>query len=131
MISKSVIEANLKNTITETNIPFLEKTYSGKVRDIYSYNGKRIAITTDRQSAFDRILAAIPFKGQVLNQTAAFWFDKTLESKTEMTDEMNYNLPVFYSCKTAGAQQIFTEIIVVEGNKERKKKSAKKYLSCT
>ena len=37
----------------------------------------RSLITTDRQSAFDRILAAIPFKGQVLNQTSAWWFEQT------------------------------------------------------
>ncbi|MBI2646914.1 phosphoribosylaminoimidazolesuccinocarboxamide synthase, partial [Candidatus Woesearchaeota archaeon] len=40
-------------------------------------NGKRIIITTDRISAFDRILCSIPFKGQVLNQISAFWFEKT------------------------------------------------------
>ena len=34
-------------------------------------------ITTDRQSAFDRVLASIPFKGQVLNLTSAWWFEKT------------------------------------------------------
>jgi phosphoribosylaminoimidazole-succinocarboxamide synthase len=40
--------------------------------------GKAFAlITTDRQSAFDRILATIPFKGQVLNQTGAWWFEQT------------------------------------------------------
>ncbi|CAN8077299.1 unnamed protein product [Agarophyton chilense] len=57
----------------------------GKVRDQYAFdgvvNGKNESllalITTDRQSAFDRILAAIPFKGAVLNKTAAFWFNIT------------------------------------------------------
>ena len=46
----------------------------GKVRDTYELADKMILITTDRQSAFDRILASIPFKGQVLNQTSAWWF---------------------------------------------------------
>ena len=36
-----------------------------------------VLITTDRQSAFDRVLAAIPFKGQVLNMTSAWWFEQT------------------------------------------------------
>jgi phosphoribosylaminoimidazole-succinocarboxamide synthase len=47
----------------------------GKVRDIYRRNGERILITTDRVSAFDRVLGLIPYKGQVLNQLSAWWFD--------------------------------------------------------
>src|SRR5690606_9876714 len=49
----------------------------GKVRDIYSQEDKRILITTDRVSAFDRILGLIPYKGQVLNQLSAWWFEQT------------------------------------------------------
>jgi phosphoribosylaminoimidazole-succinocarboxamide synthase len=49
---------------------------SGKVRDIYMADGKRVLITTDRVSAFDRVLSAIPFKGQVLNQLSAWWFEQ-------------------------------------------------------
>jgi phosphoribosylaminoimidazole-succinocarboxamide synthase len=48
-----------------------------KVRDTYDLGDSLILITTDRQSAFDRILANIPFKGQVLNQLSAFWFENT------------------------------------------------------
>lgn len=50
---------------------------SGKVRDIYSLDNRRILITTDRFSAFDRVLGAIPFKGQVLNQLSVWWFEHT------------------------------------------------------
>ena len=50
---------------------------SGKVRDIYHADGQRILITTDRVSAFDRILGTIPFKGQILNQLSAWWFEQT------------------------------------------------------
>jgi phosphoribosylaminoimidazole-succinocarboxamide synthase len=49
---------------------------SGKVRDIYRLNGQRLLITTDRVSAFDRVLGVIPYKGQVLNQLSAWWFEK-------------------------------------------------------
>jgi len=52
----------------------------GKVRDSYNLpDGRRIMIATDRQSAFDKVLAAVPFKGQVLTQTARFWFDQTAD----------------------------------------------------
>ena len=49
----------------------------GKVRDTYDLGDKLVLVTTDRQSAFDRLLAAIPFKGQVLNQTSAWWMQQT------------------------------------------------------
>lgn len=51
---------------------------SGKVRDWYVLeDGNRLMVTTDRLSAFDRVLAAVPWKGQVLNQLSAWWFDET------------------------------------------------------
>ena len=57
--------------LTEAKFPELPNFQEGKVRDSYELpDGRRIMITTDRQSAFDRVLAAVPFKGQVLNQTA-------------------------------------------------------------
>lgn len=59
------------------NLSGFGKKYQGKVRDHYRFNGKRILITTDRISAFDRVLGYIPHKGQVLNQLSAFWFKKT------------------------------------------------------
>jgi len=62
--------------LTETNLP-IGKKYRGKVRDTYELEDKLILITTDRQSAFDRVLASVPYKGQVLNLTSAWWFEKT------------------------------------------------------
>lgn len=51
-----------------------------KVRDSYQLpDGRRILIATDRQSAFDQVLAAVPYKGQVLTQTARYWFDQTAD----------------------------------------------------
>ncbi len=71
-----IIQANLKNCLTETNLQVGKKRV-GKVRDTYELDDKLILVTTDRQSAFDRVLASIPFKGQVLNQTSAWWFEQT------------------------------------------------------
>jgi len=73
---KDRISVELDNTLTETALGTLTKK-TGKVRDQYDL-GKHLAlITTDRQSAFDRVLASIPFKGQVLNMASAWWFEKT------------------------------------------------------
>jgi phosphoribosylaminoimidazole-succinocarboxamide synthase len=66
--------------LTEATILGLPGHYRGKVRDNYDLlDGRRIIIATDRLSAFDRILTAIPYKGQVLTQVARFWFDRTLD----------------------------------------------------
>ena len=52
----------------------------GKVRVSYAYgNGQRLFITTDRLSAFDRVIAGVPYKGQVLNQLSAWWFQRTAD----------------------------------------------------
>lgn len=77
MMSDDAIINQIKFTLRETNFKNLGKKYQGKVRDIYVSKDKIFLISTDRQSAFDRNLAIIPFKGQVLTQTSAFWFDKT------------------------------------------------------
>ena len=70
------IRQELENCLTETNVSQGEK-FEGKVRDRYDLGDRMVLITTDRQSAFDRVLAAIPFKGQVLNMTSAWWFEQT------------------------------------------------------
>ncbi len=62
--------------LLETDLPLPNKQ-SGKVRDIYLLDGRRVLVTTDRVSAFDRVLGAIPFKGQVLNQLSLWWFRQT------------------------------------------------------
>src|ERR1700728_4354682 len=63
--------------LKETNFDFLGAKKIGKVRDIYEQANKLILITTDRHSSFDRIIAHIPWKGQVLNQVSAWWFERT------------------------------------------------------
>ena len=73
---KGRIKAELNNTLTETSLSGRSKK-TGKVRDQYDLGDQVALITTDRQSAFDRVLASIPFKGQVLNLTSAWWFSQT------------------------------------------------------
>ena len=68
----------LANRLVDAHFPELPAHYSGKVREAYDLpDGRRVMIATDRQSAFDRILSAVPHKGQVLKQTAQFWFEET------------------------------------------------------
>ena len=78
MITREQIRAQLDNCLTEARFERWQDSYrQGKVRDMYLLPDKRILITTDRQSAFDHVLGAIPLKGQALNRTATYWFEKT------------------------------------------------------
>lgn len=80
MSDRETLAANLANVLADATIPELPNHYRGKVRDNYDLpDGRRIIIATDRLSAFDRIITAIPFKGQVLTQIARFWFDATAD----------------------------------------------------
>jgi phosphoribosylaminoimidazole-succinocarboxamide synthase len=77
MVSNELIRAQLAKTLEKTDLPELGSKYVGKVRDCYSKDGRRTIVVTDRISAFDVVLGTIPFKGQVLNQIAAYWFEST------------------------------------------------------
>ncbi|TPM20939.1 phosphoribosylaminoimidazolesuccinocarboxamide synthase [Mesorhizobium sp. B2-3-6] len=66
--------------LSDAFIPELPGHYKGKVRENYDLpDGRRIIIATDRLSAFDTILTSIPFKGEVLTQTARYWFEETAD----------------------------------------------------
>jgi phosphoribosylaminoimidazole-succinocarboxamide synthase len=78
MIDRSVIEAQLPATIRETRFESLGARYGGKVRDTYVVDDRLVLVATDRISAFDHVLRqTIPFKGQVLNRLAAYFFAET------------------------------------------------------
>jgi phosphoribosylaminoimidazole-succinocarboxamide synthase len=78
-LDESVLRSQLAHTLDKTDFPALGDKYEGKVRDCYTKGGRRTLIVSDRLSAFDVVLGTIPFKGQVLNQMAAYWFDVTKE----------------------------------------------------
>jgi phosphoribosylaminoimidazole-succinocarboxamide synthase len=79
MITKDSIAKLLPFAFGASDLPLPGKT-SGKVRDWYDLpDGNRLLVTTDRLSAFDRILARVPYKGQVLNQLTNWWFDQTVD----------------------------------------------------
>jgi phosphoribosylaminoimidazole-succinocarboxamide synthase len=83
MIEDSQFRAALACTLESTSrealgLPDSVAVYEGKVRDNYTLpDGRRILITTDRISAFDRVLGTLPLKGQILNRLSAWWFEQT------------------------------------------------------
>lgn len=92
----------LDNCITETHVPNLPPPYKGKVREVYELNENTLGIVvTDRISAFDYIMKqAIPFKGQILNQLAAFSFEKVKDIvATHIIDVPHPNVTIAKKCK--------------------------------
>ena len=78
MVDAAALTAYLGDVLRDAAIPELPNHYRGKVRDNFDLpDGRRIIIATDRLSAFDRILTAVPFKGAALTEIARFWFDLT------------------------------------------------------
>lgn len=74
------IKSYLPHILADATIPELPNHYRGKVRDCYDMpDNTRIIITSDRISAFDRILTTIPLKGQALTQMAKYWFEQTAD----------------------------------------------------
>jgi phosphoribosylaminoimidazole-succinocarboxamide synthase len=110
MPHKEIIKQNINNCLTKTDFKNLGTKQTGKVRDIYDIGDKLILITTDRQSAFDRILASIPFKGQALNQVSQFWFENTKQIvKNSLIEVPDPNVSVMKKC------EVFPVEVVVRG----------------
>jgi phosphoribosylaminoimidazole-succinocarboxamide synthase len=79
MLSDERLARELRGTLDRTDFGHLGVRHEGKVRDSYVDGDVRTIVTTDRLSAFDRLLGTIPFKGQVLNEIASYWFDATAD----------------------------------------------------
>jgi len=83
-MNREIIQKQLNTPLEGTDFPSLGTKYAGKVRDVYRHRSKSgdqgeqmYIITTDRISAFDRVLGTVPFKGQLLTEMAMFWFKET------------------------------------------------------
>lgn len=78
MIDSETLRQSIPHALTAVDVAWPYERSRGKVRDLFALpDGRRLIVTTDRLSAFDRVLMAVPFKGQVLNQLSAFWFERT------------------------------------------------------
>lgn len=86
--------------LKETNLSKLGPKKTGKVRDIYDQGDKLVLVTTDRHSSFDRIIAHIPWKGQVLNQITKFWMEELQDIvPNHIIDVPDPNVTVAKKCK--------------------------------
>jgi phosphoribosylaminoimidazole-succinocarboxamide synthase len=87
--------------LTSVDVPGFGEKQTGKVRDIYQFDGKCLLITTDRVSAFDRVLGAIPYKGQVLNQLSQWGFEQTADIvANHFIDSPDPNVTIAHQAQT-------------------------------
>ncbi len=77
MLNDDILKRGLELTLERTEFTGLGALQRGKVRDSYIGSERRTIVVTDRISAFDKVLGTIPFKGQVLNQMACYWFEQS------------------------------------------------------
>ncbi|MBW2976492.1 phosphoribosylaminoimidazolesuccinocarboxamide synthase [Candidatus Woesearchaeota archaeon] len=107
MIPDSVIKNQINLALRETDFSGLGEKIKGKVRDIYAFDDKLLLVSTDRLSAFDRIICTIPFKGQILNQTSFFWFEKTKNIvKNHVIDVPDPNATIAKKCKVIPVEMV-------------------------
>lgn len=76
-VDSSLLHDLCGRTLERTDFPALGRRIEGKVRDSYVGEKRRTIVVTDRVSCFDVVVGTLPLKGQVLNQIAAFWFERT------------------------------------------------------
>ncbi|MCB8948463.1 MAG: phosphoribosylaminoimidazolesuccinocarboxamide synthase [Ardenticatenaceae bacterium] len=108
MLTRQQLLEAIPNCLDNTDFAGLGEKYEGKVRDVYVQNGRRILITTDRVSAFDRVLGLIPYKGQVLNQLSTWWFEQTADlARNHVISVPDPNVTIAYE-----AQPLPVEIVV-------------------
>ncbi|MFK5956394.1 MAG: phosphoribosylaminoimidazolesuccinocarboxamide synthase [Planctomycetota bacterium] len=104
-VDLETLRKQLPNTLESTSFPSLGEKYEGKVRDCYVGDGRRTIVVSDRISAFDVVLGTLPFKGQVLNQIAQYWFDESKDvAPNHMLDVPDANVMVGQECRPLKAE---------------------------
>jgi phosphoribosylaminoimidazole-succinocarboxamide synthase len=105
---REVVERQLGRTLDGSDFPGLGSKYEGKVRDNYvTADGRRILVTTDRLSAFDQVLTTVPFKGQVNNQLAQYWFEVTADlAPNHVLSVPDPNVTIARECRPLRAEMI-------------------------
>ncbi len=100
------ILAQIPFALKETQFPFPNKI-TGKVRDSYIIDDKRIIIVTDRISAFDRVLGTLPFKGEILQAVSNYWFQQTEDIiPNHIIDTPDPNAIIVRNCRTLPVEVI-------------------------
>jgi phosphoribosylaminoimidazole-succinocarboxamide synthase len=107
VIDVEILRRALARPLEATDFPELGRKYEGKVRDNYTSDGRRYIVTSDRISAFDRVLGTLPLKGQVLQWVTTFWFEQTAKLVPNHVLEVpDPNVMVARECQPLGAEMV-------------------------
>jgi len=121
MNQKEIVMKQMDFTVNKTDYK-IGKKYQGKVRDIYDLGDKLLIITTDRISAFDRVLTTIPFKGEILNNLSLFWFEQTKDIiQNHIIKQVNSNAVLVKKCKIIPIEIIVRGFLTGGGYREYEK----------
>jgi len=107
-IDFGLLRDQCERTLSETQFSGLGKRVAGKVRDNYIADEHRYIVATDRVSCFDVIVSTLPFKGQILNQLAAFWFERTRHiARNHLIEVPDPNVSKVLECKPLPVEFVF------------------------
>ena len=107
-IDFALLRDQCEHTLAETDLSGLGTRVSGKVRDNYITGEHRYLVVTDRVSCFDVVVSTLPFKGQILNQLAAFWFEKTRElARNHLVEVPDPNVSKVLECQPLPVEFVF------------------------
>jgi phosphoribosylaminoimidazole-succinocarboxamide synthase len=103
-----LLQEQCRRTLPETDLPQLGRRIPGKVRESYVRGGRRTIVCSDRISCFDVIVGTIPFKGQVLNQLAAYWFEQTRGiARNHLLEVPDPNVSVVQECEVLPVEFVY------------------------
>jgi phosphoribosylaminoimidazole-succinocarboxamide synthase len=103
-----LLREQCERTLRETHFEGLGRLEPGKVRDNYVADERRFIVVTDRVSCFDVVVGTLPFKGQVLNQIAAFWFEKTAGiAANHLLEVPDPNVSVVRECRPLPVEFVY------------------------
>jgi phosphoribosylaminoimidazole-succinocarboxamide synthase len=107
-IDPNLLKEHCDQTLDQTDFDELGACEVGKVRDNYVTNERRFIVVTDRVSCFDVVVGTLPFKGQVLNQLAAFWFEATAAiARNHLIAVPDPNVSVVQECRPLPVEFVF------------------------
>jgi phosphoribosylaminoimidazole-succinocarboxamide synthase len=97
-----------ERTLDRTDLQGLGTREEGKVRDNYVADKRRFIVVTDRVSCFDRVVGTLPFKGQVLNQLAGYWFETTAKvAPNHLIEVPDPNVSVVRECRPLPVEFVY------------------------
>jgi len=107
-VDPRLLHEQCERTLAATELEGLGRLETGKVRDSYIGDGRRTIVVSDRVSCFDVVVGTLPFKGQVLNQVAAFWFEHTRSlAKNHLIDVPDPCVSVVHECRPLPVEFVY------------------------